>query len=277
MSRSLAGKTAVVTGAARGQGRAHAVRLARAGADILAIDACEDHPRICYPLASRADLEETAALVRAEGRRVYAVQADVRDQASLRAALEAAAAAPSIDIVVANAAIAAYARVLDTDPASWQAVLDVNLTGVFNTVQVFVPRIVQGRRGGAVVITGSTAGLKGLPFCGPYAAAKHGLHGLMKVLAQELGEYGIRVNTVDPGPVNTAMAADPSGPVAMSAGQDTADSRLFLASFQPLLPLPESGMLEPSAISDAIAWLVSDDARYVTGVEIPVDAGVYVR
>ncbi len=275
----LAGKTAVITGAARGQGRAHAVRLAQEGADIVAIDICANAPGIGYPLSSREDLDETVRLVEEADRRCFAMVGDVTDASSLETVLSEASTAgfDAIDVIVANAAICSYAKLLDTDWESWSRLIDTNLSGVFNTVSVFGRRMVEGGRGGSIVMTGSTAGIKGLPFCGAYAAAKHGVHGLMKVWAQELGEFGIRVNTIDPGPVNTIMANDPTGPVALSGGAETADSRLFLTSFQPILPLPDPGMIPPEKIASVVAWLASDDAAFVTGISVPIDGGVAVR
>jgi (+)-trans-carveol dehydrogenase len=276
MPGRLSGKTALVTGAARGQGRSHAIRLAKEGADIIALDSCANEPGIGYDLASWEDLQTTATRVESLERRCYAAKVDVRDHGSLKTVLDSTARDfPFLDVIVANAAIAAYSKVLDMDAECWQSIISVNLTGVFNTIQVFAPRMIRSRRGGSVILTGSIAALKGIPLCGAYTAAKHGVHGLMLVLAQELGEHAIRVNTVDPGPVDTAMARDPTGP--MASGADSPTARLFQASFAPVLPLPQSGAMDPDAISDAVVWLASDESRYVTGSAIPVDAGILVR
>jgi len=276
MPERLRGKTALVTGAARGQGKSHAVRLANEGADIIAIDVCANEAGIGYELASWKDLQDTVAEVERLGRRCYVAKADVRDRESLTAVVDATASDfPFLDVIVANAAIASYSKLLETDMACWQAIMAVNLTGVFNTVQIFAPRMVGAGRGGSIILTGSIAALKGIPLSGAYTAAKHGVHGLMRVLAQELGEHAIRVNTVDPGPVDTAMAHDPTGPMVNDV--NSASARLFQASFAPVLQLPESGAMKPEAISDAVAWLASDESRYVTGSAIPVDAGILVR
>jgi SDR family mycofactocin-dependent oxidoreductase len=276
MSGRLNGKIALVTGAARGQGRAHAIRLASEGADVIVLDVCANEPGIGYELATWDDLQNTAAQVERQGRRSYAAKVDVRDRESLKKVLDATAEDfPLLDVIVANAAIAAYSNILDMDADCWQSIVAVNLTGVFNTIQIFAPRMVNAKRGGSIILTGSIAALKGIPLCGAYTAAKHGVHGLMRVLAQELGGHAIRVNTVDPGPVDTAMAHDPTGPMVSDANSH--ETRLFLASFAPVLPLPESGAMSPEAISDAVAWLASDESRYVTGTAIPVDAGILVR
>jgi SDR family mycofactocin-dependent oxidoreductase len=276
MPERLRGKTALVTGAGRGQGKAHAVRLASEGADIIALDVCANEAGIGYELASWKDLQDTAAEVERLGRKCYAAKADVRDRESLTKVLDATATDfPYLDVIVANAGIAAYSKLLDTDIECWQSIMAVNLTGVFNTIQIFAPRMVRAGRGGSIILTGSIAALKGIPLSGAYTAAKHGVHGLMRVLAQELGEHAIRVNTVDPGPVDTAMAHDPTGPMVNDV--NSASARLFQASFAPVLQLPESGAMKPEAISDAVAWLASDEARYVTGSSIPVDAGILVR
>jgi (+)-trans-carveol dehydrogenase len=276
MAERLAGKTALITGAAHGQGRSHAVRLASEGADVIALDACAGTEEgVAYPLGTWEELQETVALVEQQGRRGFAAKADVRDRDGLRDVLDATAADfPNLEILVANAAVASYGKLLEIEAAAWQRIIDVNLTGVFNVVQTFVPRMIESG-GGSVIIIGSVAGLKGLPFCGAYAASKHGLQGLMKVMGQELGEQKIRVNTVNPGPVNTAMAMDTTGPALLSG--DGPEATLFMSSFLPTLPLPESGFMDASDISDTVAWLASDESRFVTGAALPVDAGVMVK
>jgi (+)-trans-carveol dehydrogenase len=276
MHDRLAGKTALVTGAAHGQGRAHCLRLAEEGADIIALDVCEQALDVAYPLGTWEELEETVKEVQNLGRRAVAVKADIRDRARLaEVALDVEAEFPQLDVLVCNAGMGAYGRVLETPIELWDEVMSVNLTGAFNTVQAFVPRIVAGGRGGSVIITSSVSGIKGLPFTGAYAASKHGLQGLMRVMAQELGEHGIRVNTVNPGPIATPLTTDETGP-ALLAG-DGPDARLFASTFAPVLPIPSSGFLEASDVSATVAWLASDDSRYVTGLAVPVDAGVMVR
>ncbi|MDA2894245.1 mycofactocin-coupled SDR family oxidoreductase [Mycolicibacterium sp. BiH015] len=269
---SLDGRVAFITGAARGQGRSHAVRLAADGADIIGVDICADIEANGYPMASPAELEETVALVEAAGGKMLASIADVRDFAALRTALDAGVRHfGRLDIVCANAGIAPTAfREVDVaeDLEMWSAAIDVNLTGSYHTAKAAIPHLIAGGRGGAIVFTSSTAGLRG--FGGSqggglgYAASKHGIVGLMRTLANALAPHNIRVNTVHPTAVNTMMATNP----AMTA---------FLAAYPdggPHLqnPMPVS-LIEPEDISAAIAYLVSEDARYVTGVAFPVDAG----
>jgi SDR family mycofactocin-dependent oxidoreductase len=269
---SLDGKVAFITGVARGQGRSHAVRLAADGAAIIGVDICADIPSNGYPMASREELEETVALVEAEGGKMVASVADVRDFHQLKAALDAGVEQfGRLDIVLANAAIAAMAfREVtdDEDLEMWTDVLNVNLVGAYHTAKAAVPHLIAGGQGGAVVFTSSTAGLRG--FGGlqggglGYAASKHGLVGLMRTLANALAPLNIRVNTVHPTAVNTMMAVNPQ---MVSFLENYPDGGPHLQN-----PMPVE-LLEPEDISAAIAYLVSDDAKYVTGVTFPVDAG----
>ena len=276
MTLRLEGKTALVTGAAHGQGRAHCVRLAREGADVIAVDLCEQALDVAYPLGSWERLKETVTLIEDEGRRGYPAKADIRDRAALsKVVAETADEFPRLDVLVANAGMGGYGKVLETPIERWQQIIDVNLTGTFNTVQAFAPRMVAAGHGGSIIIISSVSGIKGLPFTGAYAASKHGLQGLARVLAQELAEYAIRVNTVNPGPVATPLTSDKTGPALLSG--DGPEARLFIGSFSPMLPMPESSFMEPEAISDTVAWLASDDSKYVTGLAVPVDGGVMVR
>jgi SDR family mycofactocin-dependent oxidoreductase len=259
----LDGKVAFITGAARGQGRSHALRLAEEGANIIAIDICAQIGSVPYGMATPEDLKETASLVEALDRRICARQADVRDPAGLRAAVAAGIAEVGpIDIVVANAGILPTS---DEDPeASWQDALDVNLTGVMHTVEAAIPGMIERGAGGAIVITSSSAGLVGvggvrLGSLG-YTASKHGVVGLMRTYANNLAQYSIRVNSVHPGGVNTPMVTN------------DAISNFTVLSTDMGSPMPVS-IMEPIEISNAIAWLASDEARYVTGVTLPVDAG----
>ncbi len=269
---SLDGKVAFITGAARGQGRSHAVRLSADGADIIGVDICADIASNGYPMAGRDELDETVALVEAQGGKMIASVADVRDFAALKAALDAGVEHfGRLDIVCANAGIAAMAfRELtdEEDLQMWTDVLDVNLVGSFHTAKAAMPHLIAGGRGGSIVFTSSTAGLKG--FGGMqggglgYAASKHGIVGLMRTLSNALAPHSIRVNTVHPTAVNTMMAVNP----AMTAFlEHYPDGGPHLQN-----PMPV-GMLEPEDISAAIAYLVSDGARYVTGVTFPVYAG----
>jgi SDR family mycofactocin-dependent oxidoreductase len=264
----LEGKVAFITGAARGQGRSHAIRLAQEGADIIAIDLCAQIDSVPYPLSTPDDLDETVKEVEALDRRIFARPADVRDRAALQGVFDAGVAElGSVDIVCANAGIAPMVAVQESgDP--WGDVIAVNLTGVYNTVEVAIPSMIERGRGGAIVLTSSTAGLTGIggPSAGGlgYAAAKHGVVGLMRSYANNLAPHSIRVNTVHPTGVNTPMIVN----AAMQEFLTQDPSRGNAMSNA--LPID---VLEPVDISNAIAWLVSDDARYVTGIMVPVDAG----
>jgi SDR family mycofactocin-dependent oxidoreductase len=263
----LEGKVAFITGAARGQGRSHAIRLAQEGADIIAVDICRQIDTVPYPMATPADLAQTVKEVEALDRRIYAAEADVRDEAGLRAAFETGVASLGpVSIVLANAGIAPMAiRELH---AAWQDVIDVNLTGVFNTVEIAIPSMIERGEGGAIVLTSSTAGINGI--CGSsrgglgYTAAKHGVVGLMRSYANNLAPHRIRVNSVHPTGVNTPMVVNEA--MQEYLAQDPSLSNAMANA----LPVD---MVEAVDISNAILWLVSDDARYVTGVTLPVDAG----
>jgi SDR family mycofactocin-dependent oxidoreductase len=265
----LDGKVAFITGAARGQGRSHAVRLAQEGADIIALDICRQIDSVAYPMSAPDDLAETARQVEALDRRIFTAEADVRDEAALKQVFEAGTAEIGpVDIVLANAGIAPMSLPGKELHAAWQDVIDVNLTGVFNTVETAVPSMIERGQGGAIVLTSSTAGINGIG--GPtrgglgYTAAKHGVVGLMRSYANILAPHSIRVNTVHPTGVNTPMVVNEI--MQEFLAQDPQMSNAMANA----LPV---GMVEPVDISNAILWLVSDDARYVTGVTLPVDAG----
>ena len=274
----LDGKVAFITGAGRGQGRAHAVRLAEDGADVIAVDICHDLPTLPYPLATPEDLDQTAKLVVNAGQRVVTRMADVRDIAALRAAFnDGVAELGRIDIVIANAGVLHFGDVDaeaddEADDLAWEVASRVRLDGVRNTIKVSRKALVDGGRGGSIVITSSTAGLKGMSDGngGPdgYIAAKHGVVGLMRSYANILGPHGIRVNTVHPTGVLTPMIMNEAFGSWVSHHPEIADRMTNL------LPVPA---LEPVDISHAIAWLVSDEARYVTGVTLPIDAGFTAR
>jgi SDR family mycofactocin-dependent oxidoreductase len=266
----------LITGAAHGQGRSHAVRLARDGADVIVTDLGDrGGVDVGYSLGSNDELLETARLVEQTGRRAFAGTADVRDRAALQRVLEDTAADfPRLDVIVANAGISTHGRFLDIEPSQWNQIIDINLTGVFNTIQIALPRMLAAGHGGSIIIVSSVAGLKGLPFFAGYTAAKHGTQGLMTVLAQELAEHSIRVNSVNPGPVATAMNQND---VTRELFTDDTSRRMFRRSFSPMLPLPKGGYMESEHVSDAVSWLASDESTYVTGMAIPVDAGMLVR
>jgi SDR family mycofactocin-dependent oxidoreductase len=262
----LDGKVAFITGAARGQGRSHAIRLAQEGADVIAVDIADQIASVPYPMATPDDLAQTVKEVEALDRRIFARQADVRDRAGLQAAFEAGVAElGGVDIVLANAGIAPMS--MDEPGSAWQDVVDVNLTGVYHTVEVAREALI-ARGGGAIVITSSTAGITGIGGGGAgglgYTAAKHGVVGLMRSYANVLAQHSIRVNTVHPTGVNTPM-------IINDAMQEfLAQDPQLSEAMSNALPVD---MVEPVDISNAILWLVSDDARYVTGVTLPVDAG----
>jgi (+)-trans-carveol dehydrogenase len=277
VSGRVAGQVALVTGAARGQGRSHAVHLAREGADILGIDVCDDIDGVPYPLATRADLEQTVAEVEAADRRIVARVADVRDLAAMRAAVDAGVAELGrLDIVCANAGINIPAPTTEMSERTWLDVVDVDLSGVWRTCKAAIPHLIAGGRGGAIVLTSSAAGLKAYANIAHYTAAKHAVNGLMKTLAQELAPHRIRVNTVNPTQVDTPMIMNE--PMYRLFCPDVeAPTR---ADFEPVsqtmnaLPIP---WVEAADVSNAVLFLVSDEARYITGVALPVDAGVLVK
>lgn len=274
----LEDKVAVITGAARGQGRSHAIGLAREGAHIIAIDICGpvDAMSESYPMATPEDLDETARLVEELDRRCVTHVADVRDQSALgQAVRDGVQELGHLDIVLANAGIWAVALEEPTDPARrmqvWNDTLAINLTGAWNTIEVTAPLMVQAGRGGAIVITSSTQGLKGAAnndiSLTAYTAAKHGLVGLMRVAAVDLAPYSIRVNTIHPTAVLTPMVENDV--VAAYAAKHTR----FAEVTANLLPV---AAIEAQDITNAILYLVSDHGRYTTGVTLPVDAGYLV-
>lgn len=267
------GRVVLITGAARGQGRSHALRFAAEGADVIALDICGQVQSVRYPLATVSDLEETAKEVEALGRGVVARQADVRDPDALQAVVdEGLAEFGRLDFVLANAGILSLIGEESRSRQSWIDSIDVMLTGVFNTVEATVPSMIEAGRGGSIVLTSSTAGLRslfksratGTAGALGYTAAKHGVVGLMRVYASSLAEYRIRVNTVHPAGVNSPMIRNEAW-AAWAQRPEFQGSHLAN-------PLPIEA-LEPSDISEAMVYLCSDEARAVTGTTLPVDAG----
>lgn len=272
------GKVAFITGAARGQGRSHAVRLAEEGADIIAIDICEAIPENTYPPATEEDLAETVRMVEALDRRIVAEKADVRDFDQLKAVVDKGVAELGrLDIVAANAGIGGtYNRAEDIPDAEWVNMQEINLSGVWRTCKVAVPHIRAGGRGGSMILTSSDAGLFAFPNLAHYVSAKHGVVGLMRTLALELAPDMIRVNSVHPTVVDTPMV------------NNEATFRLFRPDLEHptvedfkeaagginALPIP---WVEARDISNAVLFLASDEARYITGVTLPVDAGAIVK
>jgi len=266
--RPLEGKVALITGAARGQGRAHAVRLAADGASIVAVDVCEQIASVPYPLATPDDLAATVKLVEDTGSRIVAKQGDVRDRASLTTALQAGLDQfGRLDIVVANAGIAP----MQSGDDGWRDVIDVNLTGVYNTIKVAIPTMVKQGTGGSIVLISSAAGLAGIGSADAgsigYAAAKHGMVGLMRVYANLLARHSIRVNSIHPSGVDTPMINNEFTRQWLADLVAQSDSPPDMGNAMPV------EVMQPDDIANAVAWLVSDQARYITGVTLPVDAG----
>ena len=273
----LDGKVALITGGARGQGRAHAIALARAGADVVVCDIAAQLPTVPYPMASEADLEETRCLVEEQDRRCLALRADVRSGEQMRSvAATAMAELGRIDILCANAGIESYGRAWELSDAQWDEMIGVCLSGVWQSCKAVIPHMIAGGRGGSIVITSSMAGLRGLANDAHYSAAKHGLVGLMRALAIELAPHAIRVNTVHPSAVNTPIIRNQATYTLFSGGRADASEEEVLPAFRALNLLPIAWM-EPEDITSAVLWLVSDEARYVTGVTLPVDAGATQR
>ena len=274
MAGRVEGKVAFITGAARGQGRSHAVRLAQEGADIIAIDICKPIEGVQIAPSTPEDLAETADLVKGQNRRIYTAEVDVRDYQALKAAVDAGVEQLGrLDIIVANAGIGNGGATLDkTSERDWTDMIDVNLGGVWKTVKAGVPHLLQGGRGGSIILTSSVGGLKAYPHTGHYVAAKHGVVGLMRTFAVELGQHYIRCNSVHPTNVNTPLFMNEGTmrlfrPDLKNPGPDDLAP---IAQMMHVLPI---GWVEPEDISNAVLFLASDEARYVTGVTLPIDAG----
>jgi len=269
----MEGKVAFITGAARGQGRSHALRLAQEGAEIIAVDLCQPIESVPYPLPTGGDLAETVKLVEDLDRRIVAREADVRDFSQLQSVVaEGISEFGHIDVVCANAGIGSWAPALEMEEQMWQEMIDINLTGVWKTIKAAVKPMIERRQGGAVIITSSVAGLFGFPNLVHYSAAKHGVVGIMRVLAQELAPYMIRVNTVNPTTVNTPMVVNDVAPLLFRPDLENPTIDDMTEALMGLNSLPIA-LVEAVDISNAVLWLASDEARYVTGVALPVDAG----
>lgn len=267
MVSKLDGKVALVTGAARGHGRTHARRLAQEGAEVVLFDiAGPIDDTVPYAPATMDELEESAKLVEAEGRRALTVVGDVRQAADLaRAVHQADAELGGIDIVVANAGVNVVGKFSALSEAAWDAVVDVNLKGVWNTVRATAPGMIERGRGGSIILTSSVGGVRGLVDMTPYVASKHGVTGLTRAFANELSGHGIRVNSVHPGSVpGTGMQISHT-----LKFEDAHEEELFWSGTKGILP----GTILCEDISAAVAWLASDESRFVTGAQIPVDGG----
>lgn len=277
---SVAGKVAFITGAARGQGRSHAIELAKAGADIIAVDIAHDMPELGlgYPLGSAEELAQTAKEVEALDRRIITAQVDVRDAAGLAAAVEhGVAELGRLDIVAANAGIAASpVPAHEITEERWTQMIDINLTGVWKTVRATVPHLIAGGNGGSIILTSSMAALRVYQGIAAYSSAKHGLVGLMKTLAAELAPHSIRVNTVHPTQVDTPMIMNEETFKIFRPDLTNPTREDFLAASAILHALPVA-VAEPLDISKALVFLASDDARLITGLALPVDAGLLLK
>ncbi len=273
----LQGRVAYITGAARGQGRAHAVRLANEGADIIAIDVCGPVAQdVTYPMPTPEDLAETVRLVEATGRKIIAREVDIRDlPAQQQVIAEGIEQFGRLDIVVANAGILSWGRVFEMSEEQWDSVIDVNLNGTWRTIRAAVPAMIEAGNGGSIIIVSSSAGTKATPGNAHYAASKHGLVAITNSLAIEVGEFGIRVNSIHPYSVDTPMVE----PEAMMEifGKYPA----FLHSFSPMPYRPvdhqgKKGLLEmmtPEEITDVVAWLAGDGSGTISGSQIAIDRG----
>ena len=277
MTGRVEGKVAFITGAARGQGRSHAVRLAEEGADIIAIDICKPiRPGVetAIPASTPEDLAETADLVKGLNRRIVTAEVDVRDYAAVKAAVDSGVEQLGrLDIIVANAGIGNGGDTLDqTSEQDWDEMIDINLSGVWKSIKAGVPHIIAGGNGGSIILTSSVGGLKAYPHCGNYVAAKHGVVGIMRSFAVELGQHMIRVNSVHPTHVSTPMIMNEGTwklfrPDLENPGPD--DMAPICQMFH-TLPIP---WVDPVDISNGVLFFASDESRYVTGVTLPIDAG----
>jgi SDR family mycofactocin-dependent oxidoreductase len=281
MPGQLEGKVAVISGAARGQGRSHAVRLAEEGADIIAMDICRQISTVPYPMATPDDLELTVKMVEHLGRTIVATHTDVRDGAAVTDAVDAGIAELGrIDIVVANAGITSFVPAHEVTEQTWQDTIGTNLTGVWHVCRAAMPHLIAGKHGGAMVLTGSTSAQIGLPNLSHYTAAKGGVAALTRSLAVELGPHMIRVNCVHPTTVNTPMACNqvtydlfvPG--IGGSGTEGTPEAVEEVFKTLNALPIP---WVEPVDISNAVLFLVADSGRYITGASISVDAGSVIK
>jgi SDR family mycofactocin-dependent oxidoreductase len=263
------GKVALITGAARGQGRAEAVRLAEEGADIIAIDICEPVPTVDYAGTGPEDLAETERLVHELDRRIVAIRADTRDMDALQAAVDTGIAALGrLDVVVANAGICSYGKLWELTELQFRTIIDVNVLGTWHTLKATVPYLIEQGTGGAIVVTSSIGGIRGMPWLGHYVASKHAVSGMAKTLANEVGQYNIRVMVLVPNAVNTPMGIDPTLVATVEAEPELG------AMFMNALP---ATLTEPEDVAAAVAFMASDDGRYMTGSEMIMDLGVLGR
>ncbi|WP_413467099.1 mycofactocin-coupled SDR family oxidoreductase [Mycolicibacterium sp. 120270] len=273
----MEGRVAFITGAARGQGRAHAVRLASEGADIIAIDIC--HPisdTITYPMGSTEELAETVRAVEATGRKVLAREVDIRDLPALQKVVaDGVEQFGRLDIVVANAGVLSWGRMHEMSEEQWDTVIDVNLNGTWRTIRAAVPAMIEAGNGGSIVIVSSSAGLKATPGNGHYSASKHGLVAMTNALAIELGEFGIRVNSIHPYSIETPMVEKKAMMELFSKFPQYVHS-FSPMPYQPVNHQSKKGLMEfmmPEEVSDVVAWLAGDGSATISGSQIAVDRG----
>jgi SDR family mycofactocin-dependent oxidoreductase len=269
MQQRFEGKVALVTGAARGQGRAEVIRLAEEGADIIALDICAPIPTVPYEGATPEDLAETERSIKALGRRVVAREVDTRDLAALQTAVDdAVLELGRLDVVVANAGICSYGFLWELTEEQFHTMIDVNVIGTWNTFKATVPTMIAQGTGGSIIVTSSVSGLRGMPWLGHYVASKHAVTGMAKTLANELGEYDIRVMSLHPNAVTTHMGTDTTLHATVAAKPELA--AIFMNA------LPATGYA-PEVVANAVAFLASDDGRYMTGSEFIIDLGTLAR
>jgi SDR family mycofactocin-dependent oxidoreductase len=278
---TLTGKVALITGAARGQGRAHAVRLAQEGADIMAFDICAPFGTMDYDGSTPADLEETRRLVEKAGRQAFVRQLDARDLAAVSGFVaDGMSELSRLDIVVVNHGICGYGYTWELTEEEWDETISVNLTSVWKVLKAVVPRLIEQGSGGSIIITSSVAGLRGLPFLAHYVASKHGVTGLARTLANELGKYEIRVNTIHPTGVRTVMGrvefnGEKGAPEPLGGALNDPEVAATLGPiFMNTLP---RHAIEPEDVADVVAFLASDASSVMTGSQVRVDLGTLNR
>lgn len=269
MTQRFQGKVALITGAARGQGRAEAIRLAEEGADIIAIDVCASIPTVNYEGTTPDDLKATVHAVEGLGRRIESFQADTRDLEALQDAVDRGVEALGrLDVVVANAGICSYGLLWELTSEQFRTMIDVNVVGTWHTFKATVPTLIGQGQGGAIIATSSVGGIRGMPWLGHYVASKHAISGMARTLANEVGQYGIRVMILVPNAVDTPMGTDPT--LVASVQANPALGSIFMNA------LP-STMTEPENVAAAVAFIASDDGRYMTGSEVVIDLGTLAR
>jgi len=270
----LNGQVAVVTGGARGQGRAHAVRLANAGADVAVVDIAAQMAAVPYSMATPEDLAETVRLVEATGRRCLSVQADVRSAEAMADTFDSVLEQLGrLDVVVANAGVVLMSEPWRTTDEQWSTVMDVNVTGVFNTLRAASARMVDAGRGGSIICTSSVCSQRPQLGLAAYTVSKHAVVGLVRAFARELGTHRIRVNVVQPGNVDTPMVNNPAVYARLRPDLKSPTREDAAAVFGAMNAMPVS-WVDADDISAAVLWLASAHAQFVTGAEIPVDAGL---